>query len=113
MVMTFKVFSPCPSVNVIPSLAGLFSGAKFPEVSVWRADGRSDLFSSQTLCELKWFAGDRRFFELVGQTGGQTPLHVYLRHFLFPHISCQRQLKESSPVLFTDPVSLGSLWINS
>ena len=39
----------------------LFSGGKFPEVSVQRADGRSDLFSSQTLSELKLFAGD--FFE--------------------------------------------------
>ena len=32
------------------------------EVSVWRPDGRGDLFSSQTLSELKFFAGDRRCF---------------------------------------------------
>ena len=39
----------------------LFSGGKFTEVSVWRADHHCDLFSSQTPSELKFFAGDRRF----------------------------------------------------
>ena len=39
-----------------------FSGGKFPEVSVRRADSRGYLFSSQILSELKFFADDRRCF---------------------------------------------------
>ena len=40
----------------------LFSGAKFTDISVQRADHHSDLISSQTFYELKLFAGDRRCF---------------------------------------------------
>ena len=32
------------------------------EVSVWKADHHSDLFSTQTILELKFFAGDRHCF---------------------------------------------------
>ena len=49
------------------------------------ADRRSDLFSIQTLGELKFFASDRHCFfgqkcdeESVGQAGGQKLIHVCL-----------------------------------
>ena len=38
----------------------LFSGGKFPKVSVRRAGGRGDLFSSQTRGKLKFFASIRQ-----------------------------------------------------
>ena len=56
----------------------MFSRGKFSKVSVWRADHHCDLFSSQTLGELKFIAGDRCCFfgqkcdeETVGQAEGQ------------------------------------------
>ena len=69
-------------VNLTPSLTGqrLFSGGRFTGVSIGRADHRCDLFSLQTLGELKFFASDRRCFlraemwRRVGRTGGRTPL---------------------------------------
>ena len=57
----------------------LFSGGKFTEASVRRADRCSDFFSTQTLGELKFFAGGRSCFfwqkceeESGGQVRGQT-----------------------------------------
>ena len=52
-----------------------------PEVSARRADGRGDLFSSQTFSELKFCAGDRRCFfkeKCEEESGGQMLLHVQL-----------------------------------
>ena len=40
----------------------MFSGGQFTEVSVGRSDHCWDLFSTQTLGELKFFASDRRCF---------------------------------------------------
>ena len=50
-VMVHVMMMMISPVNLTPSLAGrrLFSERKFTEVSVWRTDGRCDLFSSQTL----------------------------------------------------------------
>ena len=63
---------------------------KFTEVSVVRADHCRDLFSSQTLGELKFFCrGQTLFFEQkceeesVGQAGGQAILHVQLQYLFF------------------------------
>ena len=79
----------------------LFSGGKFTEVSVRRADHRRDFFHHKHLVS-KVFAGNRCCFfgwkcdeESVeqmggGQTGGHRPLQVQLWYF-FPH--CQRQLQ--------------------
>ena len=56
-------------VSVTPSLARqrLFSGGKLTEVSVRRADCHGDLFSSQTLGELKFLDRDRRCFSGRGR----------------------------------------------
>ena len=77
----------------------LFSGGKFTEDSVGRADSHCDFFSTQTLVTDtgEFFAGDRQFFgqkrdyELVGQAGEQMLLHLYLLYF-FHHTSCQGPL---------------------
>ena len=42
----------------------LSSGVKFTDVSVRRADPRGDFFSSETLGEVRFFAGDRRRAEM-------------------------------------------------
>ena len=53
------------------------SGGQCPEVSVWRADGCSDLCSSQILGELMFLLVTNTFFrwkceeESVGQAGGR------------------------------------------
>lgn len=39
-------------------------GGKFTEVFVRRANCHRDFFSTQTLCEVKFFAGDRRCFSV-------------------------------------------------
>ena len=61
--------------------------SKFPEVSVRRADSRGELFSLQTLGELKTLIFRQKCDE---ESVGQTLLRVYLQYF-FPHISCQLQ----------------------
>ena len=81
----------------------LFSGGKFTEVSVQRADGCGDLFSSQTLGELKFLACDRRRFSgrnvtkswYDGREDRQEDgrLSTYNCGIFFPHISFQRQLQ--------------------
>ena len=68
------------------SLAGtrLFSGGKFTEVSVGRADHRGDFYQHNHFSELKVFAGDRcqeSVGQSVGQAGGQTLLHPQLWYF--------------------------------
>ena len=65
-------------------------------VSVWRADRSSDLFSSQTLGELKFFAGDRCCFsgrnKMKSREDRQEDSHftTYICGIYFPHVSCQR-----------------------
>ena len=96
----------------------LFSGGKFLEVSIGRADGHSDLFSSQiqwvkVFC--RWqalFFGQKCDEESVGQAGGWTLLHIQLWYF-FPHISCQRQLQllRYYRELAQDPRVQTALWM--
>ena len=47
-------------LNLFKNVGRLFSGGKFTEVSVRRADGLGELFSSQALGE--FFAGDKGCF---------------------------------------------------
>ena len=93
----------------------LFSGGKFPEVLVSRADGRSDLFSSQTLAELKFcrlqtlFFGQKCEEKSVGQaggwTGGRTLLHVQL-WCLFSLFKLSKTVKVSTLLLHYCAVTL-------
>ena len=78
----------------------MFSGGKFTEVSVCKADCRGDfVFNTITWVSQNFLlVTDRQKCEeeSVGQTGGQigwqTLLHVCLRYF-FPHIGCQTQIQ--------------------
>ena len=82
----FKVFPRCPPVNLTPSLAGwrLLSGGKFTEVSVWRADRCGDLFSSQTLRELKFFCPfQAEMWQRVSRTGGRTDASPHISAVFF------------------------------
>ena len=76
---------------------GCFSGGKFAEVSVGRADRGNDFFQDsnhhntsgrrQTHGEFKFFARERSFFsgqKCDKKSIGQTVLHVKLQYFL-PH----------------------------
>ena len=69
MMMTSVCFQGVSLVSSLSMSQGwkLFSGGKFPEVSV-RTDCRCDLFSLQTLSELKFFASDRHCFSGRNET---------------------------------------------
>ena len=83
----------------------LFSGGKFTEVSVWRADCHPDNsnYNNTNTCWVKVFCRWQTLLfgqkcdkdsrgQAGGQTGGQTLLHVQLQYF-FLHISYQRRLQ--------------------
>ena len=83
----------------------LFSGGKFTEVSVWRADCHPDNsnYNNTNTCWVKVFCRWQTLLfgqkcdkdsrgQAGGQTGGQTLLHVQLQYF-FLHISYQRLLQ--------------------
>ena len=87
----------------------LFSWGKFSEVSVRRADCRGDLFLSQTIGELKFFACDRRCFRAEmwwrvcrtgSRTGGRTGASPCITLVLFTSYKLPKTVTVSTLCLF-------------
>ena len=78
----------------------LFSGGKFPDVSVQRADGRGDLEWVNVFCRWQMlFSGQKCEEELVGQAGGQTGGQALL-HIVFSSYKLPKTVTVTTLLLF-------------